>query len=148
MSVCLTCHPYTLNVTGTKFSDFATFVISVPWFRGSARSYHISFHSVKYRLMSSLRKYFWAFCVGIRSTWLAKISYNEYPLIKVVISIKSVSLSTAYTDTILIHHWAHLTWPFVRQWFWPLMVLNFEHILMIIFVHPFPSCEDIGIRRT
>ena len=62
-----------------------------------------------------------------------------------VISIKSVSLSTAYTDTILTHHWAHLTWPFVRQWFWPLMVLNFEHILMIIFVHPFPSCEDIGI---
>ena len=27
-------------LTGTKFSDFATFVISVPWFRGSARSYH------------------------------------------------------------------------------------------------------------
>ena len=32
---------------GTKFSDFATFVFSVPWFRGSARSCHISFHSVK-----------------------------------------------------------------------------------------------------
>ena len=45
-------------LTGTKFSDFATFVFSVPWFRGSARSYHISFHSVKYyRLMSSLLKY-------------------------------------------------------------------------------------------
>ena len=40
-----------LNVTfidGYKFSAFATFVFSVPWFRGSARSYHISFHSVKY----------------------------------------------------------------------------------------------------
>ena len=35
-------------LTGTKFSDFATFVFSVPWFRGSARSCHISFHSVKY----------------------------------------------------------------------------------------------------
>ena len=33
---------------GTKFSDFATFVFSVPRFRGSARSCHISFHSVKY----------------------------------------------------------------------------------------------------
>ena len=30
---------------GAKFSDFAT---SVPWFRGSAKSCHISFHSVKY----------------------------------------------------------------------------------------------------
>ena len=35
-------------LTGTKFSDFATFVFSVPWFRGSARSCHISFHTVKY----------------------------------------------------------------------------------------------------
>ena len=34
--------------TGTKFSDLATFVFSVPWLRGSARSYHISFHSVRY----------------------------------------------------------------------------------------------------
>ena len=31
----------------TKFSDFATFAFSVPWFRGSARSFHVSFHSVK-----------------------------------------------------------------------------------------------------
>ena len=35
-------------LTGTKFSDFATFVFSVSWFRGSARSCHISFHCVKY----------------------------------------------------------------------------------------------------
>ena len=35
-------------LTGTKFSDFATSVFSVPWFRGSAKSYHISFYSVKY----------------------------------------------------------------------------------------------------
>ena len=33
---------------GMKFSDFATLVFSVPWFRGSARSCHISFHTVKY----------------------------------------------------------------------------------------------------
>ena len=33
---------------GMKFSDFATSVFSVPWFRGSARNCHISFHSVKY----------------------------------------------------------------------------------------------------
>ena len=33
---------------GTKLSDFATFVFSVPWFRGSARSCYISFHTVKY----------------------------------------------------------------------------------------------------
>ena len=38
---------------GTKFSDFATFVFSVPWFRGSARSYHISFHTVKYSVLST-----------------------------------------------------------------------------------------------
>ena len=40
--------PYTLVshlLTGTKFSDFATFVFSMPC---SARSCHISFHSVKY----------------------------------------------------------------------------------------------------
>ena len=35
-------------LTGTKFSDFATFVFLVPWFRGSARSGHIGFHTVKY----------------------------------------------------------------------------------------------------
>ena len=36
------------SLTGTKFSDFATFVFSAPWFRDSARSCHISFHTVKY----------------------------------------------------------------------------------------------------
>ena len=35
-------------LTGTKFSDFATFVFSVPWFRGSAMNCDISFHSVKH----------------------------------------------------------------------------------------------------
>ena len=47
----LGCVCYTLMshlLMGTKFSDFATFVFSMPWFRGSARSCHISFHTVKY----------------------------------------------------------------------------------------------------
>ena len=56
--IALALEPITLMshlLTGTKFSDFATFIFSVPWFRGSI---HISFHSVKdYRLMSSLLKY-------------------------------------------------------------------------------------------
>ena len=35
-------------LTGMKFSDFTTFVFSVPGFRDSSRSCHISFDSVKY----------------------------------------------------------------------------------------------------
>ena len=57
-------------LTGTKFSDFSTFVFSVPWFRGSARSCHVSFHSVKYlgSCPRILEHAVIAFCVGIKST--------------------------------------------------------------------------------
>ena len=41
-------HNTSMSLMGMKFSNFATFVFSVPWFRGSARSCHISFHSMKY----------------------------------------------------------------------------------------------------
>ena len=47
ISICLSEY---LNVTFIDgyIYDFATFVFSVSWFRGSARSCHASFHSVKY----------------------------------------------------------------------------------------------------
>ena len=47
--------PYSHLLPGKKFSDFATFVFSVPWFRGSERSCHISFNTVKNVNKSDIR---------------------------------------------------------------------------------------------
>ena len=54
-----------LILKNTKFSDF---VFSVPWFRGSAISCHISFHTVKYKAYFLSTEAVIAFSVGIRST--------------------------------------------------------------------------------